>query len=262
MTRRPPLGKKPDPGRPEFGETATETVSTVPEQGTSKRRIETTLAWAGIAVGIIAIIVSVTIYFLQRTTKALEYEVFSGPVILNAGQFRGKGIQVSLNGVALHDPHLVVLIVRNNGNVPIKRDDFEKPLRVEFPGNNKILSAEVAHKDPEDLQVSLDVKQKFILIRPLLLNDKDWMVIQVLIDGSSNPQMSGRIAGVHSIQKSELRTTSSRGTSGSSGGSSVGLVVLGLAVGAGISIASSALLLRNRRGSRRRRPRARSGRPR
>jgi hypothetical protein len=189
-----------------------DTIARVPEQGGTKKAKESPLTWVSVIIAVLAIIVSIVIFFLQRSTKSLDYEVVADRAILApTPQFGGKGLEVSLNGVPLRDPHLVVLRFVNFGDIPIRRDDFEIPLRISFPSGTTILSAQLSRTNPPNLQVKLTGgKGSSLLIEPLLLNDGDYFEIQMLVDGSEEPSVGGRVVGVHAFRRYRPRDAVSR----------------------------------------------------
>jgi len=90
--------------------------------------------------------------------------------------------------------------IKNSGNQPILRDNFDEKLQIHFKPETLILSAQVTRVHPSRLTVSISHQVSSILIDPLLLNPGDYFVIQSLTSGK-RPDCSekARIAGISSL---------------------------------------------------------------
>jgi len=117
------------------------------------------------------------------------------------------GLQVTFKGIAIDNPHLCTFTIRNSGNVPIKKDDYEQPITVGFvPGAQhprfpvRIVAFEPAGKDPESLRPSVTLSQEGTMIfEPMLLNPGDSVTLRVLLDQCFDRErvdVNARIVGV------------------------------------------------------------------
>lgn len=155
----------------------------------------------GALLAIIAIIVSIVLYYRQRRWKVLSYEIVSRTSLLSvAKEVEGK-LLILFEGKSVRKVHLVEISIINTGNVPIIPVDYKKRVRLKFPGDAKILSAEVSKTEPELIEVELDVHEREIILKPTLLNDGDSITIKSLVSELSDVIIEGRIVGVKRIAK-------------------------------------------------------------
>jgi hypothetical protein len=107
------------------------------------------------------------------------------------------------------DPGLVFVTIKNSGNVPIRKEDFQDPLVVRVTGS-PILSAEVKRTSPLDLAQSLQLSLSeqsqevaYLTILPLLLNGGDSMTIKLIVSNCAegNAELHGRISGIPDFNK-------------------------------------------------------------
>jgi hypothetical protein len=63
---------------------------------------------------------------------------------------------------------LVEVLIGNVGNEPIRRDDYEKPLSLEFNDDARILSVQVLTTRPPNLDPQLEIRDGEIAIAPLM----------------------------------------------------------------------------------------------
>jgi hypothetical protein len=167
--------------------------------------------WAGLLVGVLAIIVGVIIFRLQRSYKRLDYEIRTDQELISRTPFADSGnLQVSYEGSVVRNPRLVVVRFINTGKSEIRRDDFEGALQLSIAEDSKVVSAEVSDYQPKSLSPMVKLSSTHeVEIDPLLLNAGDWVELRLLIDGEKpNPQVNGRIAGVRTINIVKFDPTS------------------------------------------------------
>lgn len=159
-------------------------------------------AWqfVGTILAVLAIIISIVLFFAQRKRKVLAYEIISQTAILSeADEVSGK-LQILFQGETVKNVHLLVIKLINMGNVPIVSADYEREVKLEFKDSEKILSAEIAETTPDNLSGEIFLNDKNIMLKPILLNPKDAIVIKILISGfQGTVHLDGRIIGVKSI---------------------------------------------------------------
>jgi len=155
-------------------------------------------------IAIIAIIVSVTLYFLNRKRKTLTYRVvrrgrlFQGPDAL-----QGR-LQILLDGSPATDVSLVLIEILNSGNEPIQAADFRKPLRFQFKQPSSVLGARVFWTRPRDLDARTDFDKNGVELTPLLLNAGDAVTLEVLLDNFEGQiEHTVRVVGISQVRASE-----------------------------------------------------------
>lgn len=164
-------------------------------------------------VAIISILISVTltltIYFKNKKRKELSYEVLSATsLIMSDDQIRNK-IQIMMDGEEIKgDVHLVLLKIKNTGNIHIEPKDFEDDINIDIY-DGAILIAEISETKPSNLAVKIDNLGGLLgitSISPLLLNPKDEITVKLLVqDYQNNAVVSSRIAGIKEVVKIKNR---------------------------------------------------------
>lgn len=93
--------------------------------------------------------------------------------------------------------------IKNTGKIPIRKEDFAKELKLEFPQQVKILSYKTT---PSDIIFVNKNSNNILSIYSDLINPKDFVSIEILCDDNNidlnleNIRLSGRIAGIEEIK--------------------------------------------------------------
>jgi hypothetical protein len=170
--------------------------------------MENTAAWAGVILTALGIVVAIGIYLRQRNIKRFEYQTLTSRELMVDTKIGGdKELRVSYGEREANDPRLTLLKLLNSGRVEIRSDDFEQPIRVVASPKASIVFTEVVGTNPDDLHPIITiVNERTLELKPLLLNAKDWVELQLLVDGDPTPlELSGRIAGVQRINDANVR---------------------------------------------------------
>ena len=158
--------------------------------------------FVGAILAIIAIVISIAIYYAQRKRKKLTYEIISKTSILSlAEEIEGK-LKIIFEGEQVNQVHLLVIRLTNTGNTPITSKDYEREIKLLFGDTSKILTADVSETIPENLGATITKTEQEIILKPVLLNSGDAVTIKALIsqfDGSVS--IDGRVVGIKSIEK-------------------------------------------------------------
>src|SRR5579863_10252207 len=83
----------------------------------------------------------------QLRRKSLAYEVIFYDNILNPGDLFDGEVEINFHGRTVPNISLALVRIWNAGNEPIKKEDFETPLLLNF-GAASILSCEVLRAVP------------------------------------------------------------------------------------------------------------------
>jgi hypothetical protein len=154
----------------------------------------------GAIFGIIAILISLVIFFLQRSKKSLAYEVVTSSPLFTAKEEIKEDLEVYFKKKLVKDVQLIILKVKNDGNQPILKTDFDEPLKFIFDNNSEVLTAEIISKT-ESLTIALLVNNNEITINPSLLNSGDFFEIKVVNSQESDVKCEGRVVGIEKIRK-------------------------------------------------------------
>ncbi len=162
--------------------------------------------FAGAFIALIAIAVSVAVYFAQLQRKDITYELLSNTPLLTVSE-RGLGqIQLTYNSVPVENPRLAVIRLTNSGNVPIATTDYERPISFAFGEGTTVLSSAITAASPDNLNVSAQNNGNIVVLQPVLLNPRDSLTLKLLVSGKgSGLRADGRIHGVRRIHPSVER---------------------------------------------------------
>jgi hypothetical protein len=156
--------------------------------------------FVGAALSLVAIAISIVLFFRQRQRKSLAYRILTDAAVLTVGEeLRGK-LVVSYEGMRVRNVQLLLLKIVNLGNLPIASADFEQPLSIRFGTTAKILSSEILNSAPEELHPNISLLNDELVLEPLLLNPNDHITIKCLVsEHDGKVHVSGRIIGVPKI---------------------------------------------------------------
>lgn len=156
-------------------------------------------AWqfAGVIFSIAAIGATFLVYFWQRDRRELAFGTFYQAPLLGVSEELAKRVQISFDGQAISNLQLVVLALKNSGNRAITKSDFERDLRIDMGVGVSILSADVTKQSPPNLAAQVQAHHNHIVVSPLLLNPKDYVLVKLLTTGAvASAQANARIVGI------------------------------------------------------------------
>lgn len=144
----------------------------------------------------LAIIVSVVLYRRAKSRKRLGYAIETTPVATVHSDVQNQ-VKISVEGRPAERVHLVLLKLKNIGNVPVIAADFERPIALRLDGKAQMLSVNPGRSSPPDIKPSLHVAPTQVDVEPLLMNPGDEIRVSALVsDLSESPSVHGRVVGV------------------------------------------------------------------
>ncbi len=155
----------------------------------------------GAILGILAIIVSIIIFLIQRKNKIFSYEINSATAVLSGTEEISGQLKILYKGKVVKNVSLLVIKLMNTGNVPIISSDYERNVELVFNNCDKILSAEISESTPSNLSGEIYLSEKSVGLKPLLLNPNDSITLKILLSGSLDFFINGRIVGINKIGK-------------------------------------------------------------
>jgi hypothetical protein len=162
-----------------------------------------------VIVGIIAIAITIIIYYSQRQYKDLSYEIISNSPLITKSKEIESNVQIFFDKKPVNNVYLVILKLFNSGNIPISAKDYESPLTFNFGEQASILSADVTKTEPRNLRVNLKEINNKIILKPVLLNSGDSITFKFLLsDFSSIIKPEARILGIRDISFKSKETRS------------------------------------------------------
>ncbi len=93
----------------------------------------TVLGIAGTLVaGLIGAFVAYWIYSRQRSKKEISYQIISNAPIASVNKHLENRVTIQVDGKPVKNARQVVLKIENMGNVAVKRDDCDEPIKFVF----------------------------------------------------------------------------------------------------------------------------------
>lgn len=158
--------------------------------------------FVGVILAIIAIIITVILFFNQRQRKALSCQIISNTPLLKIDEEIKRDLQILFKGKAVQDIQLIIARIINTGTVPIKSSDYECPINFHFGEDVQILTAEVTETNPNSLKASANIERKEVTLTPTLMNSGDWITLKILVNQfDESITVDSRIVGVKEIKK-------------------------------------------------------------
>lgn len=159
---------------------------------------------------VFAIIVPIAIYMLQIQDKKITYEIYSYSLINFSSSIEDE-IDVTFSGEKATDLTAINIEVKNAGDTPILKEDFERNITVDFGKNANVLKTSIKYSSPSNLTPAINNTGNSIQIFPLLLNSGDKFSIETIVSKSSaDPTFDARIAGVKAPIKVSREISSGR----------------------------------------------------
>lgn len=113
-------------------------------------------------------------------------------------------IELRVNGKIVPQPYISTVIVKNTGNIPIARDEFDTPIQITIKNETKIV--QLRHRlIPTDINTHLSFSASKASIAPALLNPGDTVIIEMFTTGGEPVfDVGARIEGVKKIVSEDL----------------------------------------------------------
>jgi hypothetical protein len=135
-----------------------------------------------------------------KNRKRLSYEILSNVLLISTDEEIQDKVEVLYEGQRVKNVRLLVIKLVNDGHVPIKKDDFDKPVKFIFP-NAKILTADKLTTYPENLGITSHYRNDWLEMDPALFNRKDYVQFKLLLNDYQSMKIDARIIGVSAIRK-------------------------------------------------------------
>ena len=163
--------------------------------------------FVGAALGLLALIVSVVSVMVYRNRKRLSYEVVTHTRLLTVDEEIEGRVKVTYDGHQVSGVRMVIVHLHNSGNVPIEKEDYDRPLGFWVKGGPKVLTAEVVKTKPPDIRARVETMENTVYLDNILLNPGDALSLKLLYTGDGPLIPVGRIKGVSEIKEKKQRST-------------------------------------------------------
>jgi hypothetical protein len=141
-------------------------------------------------------------FFLQKESTDLSVTVTSKTSVVSLNSDFSDGVEVYHNKKPINGLFVADIKIKNEGNRPIEKADFDTPLKVEFNGE-VIKPVKLVSTEPAGLPVDASVDKQSVVINPLLINPEDTFHIQVKVVNPENNELdispSARIRAIKEL---------------------------------------------------------------
>jgi hypothetical protein len=169
----------------------------------AKTWVEANAGWIGfvsLVITVVSLAAAFYFYFRPHRSKRLSWEYTSANRIIQVSK-TGRHqlpVKVMYGEDVVENPNLIVLRIANGGRQEIRKDDFDRPITIEFRESG-LLALDVIDKSTPNMNITFKVDTTApnkVTVNPLLLNEGDWLDLQFVTDGSiEEPSLQSRIAG-------------------------------------------------------------------
>ncbi|AKF52745.1 hypothetical protein PsyrH_20060 [Pseudomonas syringae pv. syringae HS191] len=144
--------------------------------------------FSSIVLPIVLFVVSPWWGSLFTDKKELSYKTLSKREISTSSSpsEQWPDIQISYLGKDVSKGSFLTIAIVNTGTIPIKSEDFERPITVHLSNSASVISSKVVELNPTNLEVKINATTEGISIEKLLLNPDDGFAIQIFSSAPLN----------------------------------------------------------------------------
>jgi hypothetical protein len=156
----------------------------------------------------LAFLATILIYYKSRKIKKLSYKILTDIAITpHNGELSGR-IKLCYEEnpdklITISDGRLFIIKILNDGKEPIKLADFVEPISISLAPQVSILDKDIIESPDALEKPRLDVSKNIAILKPLLLNEKEFVIIKLILTGSkakTDFKIRARIVGITDIK--------------------------------------------------------------
>lgn len=150
--------------------------------------------WQWLIPIIITLLAAIPSFYSLFKNKEISLHFGQSSPLVNSYQ---PNINLIVEGKTLTNPFITEIMIRNVGNEPLNKQDFQDDMEISCDKYNTIISLFIKESSPEFISVTREVKSHKITILPFFLNPAEYFVIQIITDGYKKPNFKHnlRISG-------------------------------------------------------------------
>lgn len=155
----------------------------------------------GAILALAALIASIWAIIEQRRRKRISYQLLWDHKIVDSLHLHNSKLVVLFDGREVDQVSLLIIEIKNTGNVPILPSDFIKDITISLNDDSIILGAGIAGTSCSDMDIDFVLEKDSIAINGTLLNSGDYFAIQILVQDYRHFKIGCRISGVKDIKE-------------------------------------------------------------
>lgn len=157
-----------------------------------------------VLLALVGIIVVIIIAVWSSQVKYISYEIITNNPLINIEEGIANEIKILYRDEVVENVNLLVLKIKNSGNVRICSDDFESGINISLKNGGRVLFSEIIERVPKDINIEFENQDNSIYIKPLLINKQESFTLKSLVDsGSGEVDINSRIKGTKILPKGE-----------------------------------------------------------
>lgn len=165
--------------------------------------------WQFIGIIITLFLFIVPFLIRKKSRKQLSFTILSNTSLISIDDKLKGDVSIRFKNESVSDLRLLVFSVKNTGNVPVLRADYEKQFKVILPYDTQVLSSEIFNASPTSLTISFDEvidsenSEHYFQFEPVLFNPGDQFSFKIFAANfSGNIKSSVRIVGMQDVKNS------------------------------------------------------------
>lgn len=159
----------------------------------------------------LAIVITVLLYIRQQKRKELTFHTVGLPILSTIGGEFDDRIKVLFRDEEVQGLQHFLVTVRHSGNEPIKPEDYESQMSVDFGDDARVYECEISYKKPDELKVTSTAEDGKVRLGNPLLNPGDGFYLGALVTTPKKPvDLNARIAGLTRVRRGEVGEWPSR----------------------------------------------------
>lgn len=160
---------------------------------------------------LIPIAIAIATYVLNLETRSITYEITKSYQLINPTFIQNKNVSIYYKTRKIENLSLTSIVLKNSGNRPIKRTDFDSDIEIKVENNVHIYEASIINSSPNNIRSEIKTHNNKIIIAPMLLNPNDYITICIYsLDAIDRVQITGRIVGVRMIEQKHIQYPSNK----------------------------------------------------
>jgi hypothetical protein len=147
--------------------------------------------------GLIPYLLAWFLIIIPRKRKSLSIEIIDGSKLIQLDHIIPDHIKIACDGELLENPHLTLIKITNDGDLPIKSSDYEAPIEIAFAYHARLLNATLVETKPALLPVAYRRTERAISLKPVKLKKGDSILLKLIVsDDQDPPYVIAKIKGI------------------------------------------------------------------
>jgi len=142
------------------------------------------------SLSIFALTVSIYLYFCSKKKYDLTFTWLERSKIHDE--------EILLKYCSFNDIYGITFKIENSGTLPFEKNDFKKPIIINFGDDAKILDVKIVEKS-KDLEIEYNVNKNEIIINETFFNLEEFFIFETLVDNYTKLDIKFRISGIKTI---------------------------------------------------------------